>query len=239
MTTEKNAFSLIIPLMRKSSIQRTVDYYASLPDETLSEIILVDFDHPYTQANGLQRPLDRVRVIEVKGHHFFNKSIALNIGCHFAKWDRLIVCDADVLIRKETLISWMSIDHNDDICKYLGVVIESETAERRKGFGICTFSKRCFHRIGGYDSRYLGWGFEDRDYLERLRLSGVTVIEDGEGIHLTHSDEERTRNYHSDDKLQMRQKNLVRYDALLEGNEMREGTLTADLNAFLKQREGR
>jgi glycosyltransferase involved in cell wall biosynthesis len=54
--------------------------------------------------------------------------------------------------------------------------------------GLVLLRKADMLRAGGLNSRLVGWGYEDTDFQTRLQfLLGLTRIEAGEVVHLTHS----------------------------------------------------
>lgn len=67
--------------------------------------------------------------------------------------------------------------------------------------GCNLISKKAFNRIGGYDDRFVGWGFEDTDFRERSKkensvkyLGGKCPIFHLE--HTTHCDQDRSKQPH-------------------------------------------
>lgn len=73
--------------------------------------------------------------------------------------------------------------------------------------GGCTMiSKEAFDRMGGYDSRFIGWGFEDTDFLYRSRkVNRVSYLTDEEAIcwHLHHENAKRLENPHYHNNLRI------------------------------------
>lgn len=66
--------------------------------------------------------------------------------------------------------------------------------------GGCTMiSREAFERMGGYDDRFIGWGFEDTDFLYRSRkVNKVSYLEGKNAIcwHLNHENAKRLENPH-------------------------------------------
>jgi len=63
--------------------------------------------------------------------------------------------------------------------------------------GIILISKEAFFKIGGYNSEFVGWGFEDVDFNKRSKISNkVSRIENEDAIcwHLQHDNTIRTEN---------------------------------------------
>jgi predicted glycosyltransferase involved in capsule biosynthesis len=66
--------------------------------------------------------------------------------------------------------------------------------------GGCTMiSKEAFNRMGGYDDRFIGWGFEDTDFLYRSRkVNKISNIKLDYAVcwHLHHENAKRLENPH-------------------------------------------
>lgn len=63
--------------------------------------------------------------------------------------------------------------------------------------GCNLISKQAFEKMGGYDVRFIGWGFEDTDFLYRSRkLNSVIYLQESEAIcwHMHHDNAIRTEN---------------------------------------------
>lgn len=66
----------------------------------------------------------------------------------------------------------------------------------RQAPGLLFVRRSDFLSIDGYNSRLHGWGWEDQDMIGRLTLgAGLTRIQDGVAIHLSHDDEARMAAY--------------------------------------------
>jgi predicted glycosyltransferase involved in capsule biosynthesis len=80
--------------------------------------------------------------------------------------------------------------------------------------GGCTMiSKDAFYRMGGYDNRFIGWGFEDTDFLYRSRkVNRVSYIQSKDAIcwHLHHENAKRTENPHYNNNLMIFNQNAAR-----------------------------
>lgn len=80
--------------------------------------------------------------------------------------------------------------------------------------GGCTMiSKDAFNRMGGYDDRFIGWGFEDTDFLYRSRkVNRVSYIQSKDAIcwHLHHENAKRTENPHYNNNLMIFNQNAAR-----------------------------
>jgi GT2 family glycosyltransferase len=82
--------------------------------------------------------------------------------------------------------------------RLLQIVDNEEDAENgtRQAPGLLLVRRSDFLAIGGYNSRLHGWGWEDQDMIARLTLgAGLTRIQEGVAIHLSHGDEARIAAY--------------------------------------------
>ncbi len=64
-------------------------------------------------------------------------------------------------------------------------------------FGTMVCQTAEFHRVGGYDERYEGWGDEDADFYDALRFCGAqqTFLPVNQIRHLDHDNAERVKFY--------------------------------------------
>jgi hypothetical protein len=73
---------------------------------------------------------------------------------------------------------------------------EDATDGTRQAPGLLFVRRSHFLSINGYNSRLLGWGWEDQDMIARLTLgAGLTRIQHGEALHLSHDDVARMAAY--------------------------------------------
>jgi hypothetical protein len=199
-----------------------------MPRDLVREIVVVDFDfqHEFSAVARQYAEMKTIRHVHVPQTRYFNKSAAINIGATQATLDSLLICDADVCLTQETLTAFsIGVKHGWAMSpKY---VTESSDYTHRPAPGIVCVDKQDFVGIKGYCSEFQGWGFEDHDFLVRLKRSGVVVTYSGSGNHTSHDDAERVANYYSPDRLQMRETNLLLYEKRMSSNEA-AGTLLKD-----------
>lgn len=152
----------------------------------------------------------------------FSRASAINNGVIRCKYDALVIADADVLIREETLmrglnaldnvpfvIPWgrcIDISRRDsfsiingkriDYDKYLkhpASVRDIRPGKAYKGFDKCAgglqvVNKSFFMDIGGYESRFQGWGYEDTHFCFKVKkaVGDYPIFEDDFIFHLWH-----------------------------------------------------
>lgn len=219
---------LVISVMRKGSLHRITEYYAGVGAGIISSITVVDFDPTWSTS---RRAVDSLRsyphtYIAVPAQRHFNKSVGLNIGITTSPDAMLLMCDADVMIDASTLLQWNHAA-GPDRCSTLERVYESIGCGWRPAPGMLLAHKSAFVAVKGYSNSFQGWGKEDRDILRRLALSGVTVKTSGCGVHLSHGEDERTRNYYVSDRQEMRNRNAQLFEERTSRDE-RYGTLDED-----------
>jgi glycosyltransferase involved in cell wall biosynthesis len=217
--------TMLITTMGKPSLGACLRHY--LAHRNVCSLIVVDFAVDLSDALGCYSDLDgKVNIIEVIGQKHFNKSAAINMGFAEVQTDYLIVCDADVIIEPSTITEWALAKTPGRLIS-LERVIESDGSGTRSGPGICCCATADFSRLGGYSSDYIGWGFEDHDFISRAQRLGIAHTSSGVGTHLSHSDAERTQYYYSHDKQLMREVNKARFETRYR-QDLILGTLLSD-----------
>jgi hypothetical protein len=239
-------FALVIPVMRKPMLKQSLQYYCDLMPDLISNIVVVDYDYAFSKRHNLYKPLSRVKHLSavIEAETYFNKSRAINLGVALSEASYIIGCDADVLINIATLSSWAQtfLDRpSARIALTPTHMVETADGLIRDAPGIVALAARSFLAVQGYSSEFLGWGFEDRDFLWRLNQVGIQVIKTGVADHISHSEIERTQNYPLADgvkgvdaltaRLTMRQRNLVRFAARKDAR-ITTGSLFVDLARY-------
>lgn len=141
----------------------------------------------------------------------FNKAAAVNIGAADAgEGELLCLLDADMLLAPGLLglAAWQVADgcallpYTDALCldpvssrAYIQALqrdVES-SAQVWSGYvlrdppgGCVMVTSADFRALGGFDTRFTGWGGEDRDFVERLEVRGLVRRLAGAMIHLHH-----------------------------------------------------
>jgi hypothetical protein len=239
-------FTLVIPVMRKLTLGRSLQYYADLSPDLIERVVVIDYDYVFSQHHGLYKLPAKVPHLKVviEGETYFNKSRAINLGVALSEARHVIVCDADVLIDVETIASWAQtfLDRpTADIALMPNRMVETADGRTRAAPGIVAFTAQSFIAVEGYSSEFIGWGFEDRDFLWRLDRAGIRVINMGSAAHISHGELERTQNYPPADgggqvdaltaRLKMRERNLLLFAARKE-KRVATGSLFEDLARY-------
>lgn len=80
----------------------------------------------------------------------------------------------------------------------LSIVDNEEDVEdgSRQAPGLLLVHRESFERVGGYNGRLHGWGWEDQDMIARLTLAeGLRRVQSGKAQHISHDDVARMRHY--------------------------------------------
>lgn len=155
------------------------------------EIILIEGDEQSElEPQEWDIPNLKYKFVPMSGD--FHKTKLLNIGLSLASGDFVIPYDVDLLPLKDSISVGLQIarsspqvlvtgyrlmsnvpcfDHN---LQDLGIAPEDSHSALRKQmlsrekFGVCPFFSRSkLLKIGGWNERYVGWGAEDQDIIDR------------------------------------------------------------------------
>lgn len=226
---------VIIPATSKPEVKLVVDHLDNFAD-IIGNIIVVDFNRiepslSFGVTGGL-KPLNiNLKYVFVDDERYFNKSKALNIGAGLSSSSLLLICDADVLLDKSffSVATVLSANESAEAIFYTPEYVEeSDTGERRPAPGICMLRRKDYVVIDGYCNEYRGWGMEDMDFLTRLDKASIKRKLHSFGIHLSHPNEDRTKNYHSESVQEMRKENRLRYAEKVNNLQL-YGTLSSDI----------
>lgn len=228
-------FDVVIPATGKPVVNRTVQHLSAL-EVGIGTIVIVDFD---PSEPSLQPALvfgdTQIQTVFVTCQRFFNKSIAINVGFHFTRSSVIVMCDADVLL--EASFFQEAARHylcQPDSRKAFSpcFVQESVCGTRRPAPGIVALNRQHYLAVEGYCSEFIGWGMEDMDFLRRLRAADILLENISSGIHLSHPDTDRVRNYDLRSVDEMRVRNRRLYEQQVQLGQ-RYGTLTRDIHHVL------
>jgi glycosyltransferase involved in cell wall biosynthesis len=155
------------------------------------EIIVVDYGCPDGTSAWVKCNFPAVKVVRVNDDPGFCLSRARNIGAARSLSELICFIDADIKIGAG-LIPWIKTSARSDAVYRAGLVNGRPNFET---FGTAIIPRKIFVSIGGYDEVFRGWGGEDTDIYNRLRMSGVpslaylpTFVSP-----ISHGDDERTK----------------------------------------------
>jgi len=229
-------FDIVISVMNKPSINNVIEHLLGFKS-LLSKIIIVDFDKCKPSFNQLVNQNNNfTKVIYLKNHKTFNKSIGLNIGFYYSKSDFVTFCDGDVLLDIEYFNIIKSDIKRSSKRKFYNpkFVKETENSIIRNAPGICTCNRNDFLKINGFSNKFIGWGMEDNDFISRLKKSGAEQMLVSFGLHLTHSDKERVKNYENQDIEDTRKINKSLFN-IRNNKNILNGSYEFDTNTFINE----
>lgn len=195
--------SIVVPSYKGYS--RLVELFSSLADQEAGgpafEVIVV-IDGPNDGSVELVDEEDRIAVRYVRFPENRGRAAALNAGFDAARGSILIRCDDDLVVppgyvtahvqahdakdqvgavaptRDVHLPSPYARAYGEDAAaRSLAHALSRPAAERwRLWAASCSITRETWERIGPYDHRYQGYGWEDVDYGYRLHAAGTPII---------------------------------------------------------------
>lgn len=149
--------------------------------------VVVDYDCPDGTAAWVSANHPNVKVVRVTDTPGFSAARARNLGGAAATTEWLGFFDADILPAPQFFA---------EVLPQLkaGMHFRAQPLTRQTwGSVICR--REDFELVGGYDEIYEGWGVEDDDLYEALKLNGVVAAGFAGALlsEVRHSDELRTR----------------------------------------------
>jgi hypothetical protein len=197
-------------------VRNIVACLIALRDQTLDSgqvaITVVEFDSEPRWRSVVAPLADHY--VHALGTGRFNKSWAFNVAVRRTAGRAQVLCllDADILADREFLernqarfadpehdahlphTEMLSLDpaSTDDLIEQRGRTGVAPLASARGLLlrdvpgGCLWIRSELFHRIGGFDERYSGWGGEDEDMLVRVAAAGTAAQYDDVLLHLAH-----------------------------------------------------
>jgi predicted glycosyltransferase involved in capsule biosynthesis len=189
------------------------------------------------ELKDIKKTYNDISILFMENDDEFRKALGFNEASKFCDSEVIAFYDVDVLIdpkfleETQKLICEGIYDHvypfNGTFINVLKENFESfiddcnfhflleninrfELASQNSPGGCNLISKKAFDKIGGYDTRFIGWGFEDTDFYERsCRINKVSYLDGMDSIcwHLDHSSAIRVENPHYNDNLKLFIKN--------------------------------
>jgi glycosyltransferase involved in cell wall biosynthesis len=190
--------SLIVPVRdwQQERIDLCIRSFRELDSKVLTEIVIVDFGSEVPVKASPKR--DKFLTLLRLEAGVWSLAEAINAGVAVARNDVVAKTDADILISPASRAEF------DALCGTIGrgdfglglaqatdlppafdpaaafkatrttTTIGRLRAKWGQG-GLVFFAKSTWSELGGFDSRFTGWGNEDNDFAERLRRSGKRV----------------------------------------------------------------
>ena len=129
---------------------------------------------PHIMAYFRHDKLDRriavsLHVVEQAGTSPFNGGKLKNVGFALARDKADYVCFHDV----DYLPLWANYSFSPRPARLIWYGLPVQEVRERFMGGVLMFDNASYARINGYPNNYWGYGFEDRELVERLNLAGI------------------------------------------------------------------
>ena len=157
-------------------------------------------------VDHLKRFVDEIVVCDDDGDPF-SRGASINAGAESVSAETFVICDADLIVPERQLVQALGLGYEDGMVmpfseyRYLNKV---DTDRVQKGAeptlamlpkftvsnsvgGCCVIDSFAFWAVGGFDTRFRGWGGEDRAFHASIdTLVGNVIRIDGPSYHLWH-----------------------------------------------------
>lgn len=172
-----------------------------------------------------------MRIVQHKIGEPFERALLNNVGIRNAKSDYIMCTDVDMILDRRFVATLMQMVDNNVMVESRTMYWKTAIAEKiykneinpynnidackvgrikkRTTAGGCQcLHINAWHKVRGYDERYIGWGSEDYDLLTRVQMAGYKIRWMGENddIMLFHQPHKKTAQQHARD-LEYQEKN--------------------------------
>lgn len=191
--------TLILPVRDwpTERIEASISSFLALNSTKLTEIVIVDFGSQIPVATPNIQDA-RVKLVRLEAS-VWSLSEAINAGVMLATNDLIAKTDADILVDPQALAEFdamvdglekkqfgLGLCQAIDLHQSLGVNEAAAAVAAGQDLlgrlrpkwgqgGLVFFRRDTWNAIGGFDSRFTGWGNEDNDFAERVRRSGQRI----------------------------------------------------------------
>lgn len=131
--------------------------------ESVSEIVVVDFGSEQAISGRDFPSQEKLKIVRVVNPDKWRIGLAINIGCDFASGEAILKLDSDIGVVDLSALSSADLTRSF----FRG---HFQTAVSN---GQCLFAKPHWQAIGGYNEWLSDYGFDDTDFYQRLRRSGI------------------------------------------------------------------
>ena len=207
---ERPAISVILPVMGAERLPLFRAVLASFlgQDENRMEIIVVEQGAPPIYGAGLPDSVTHLVVRPKDATHEFNKSMLLNAAVRRAAAPVVLLHDADVVVPRSYVRSvvgrisagWDAVRPIRFLfclerkpsealmeCGNNGLPTHVDAVQQNNPGLSVALTRERYWEIGGHDERFIGWGGEDVEFLERLKTTRLFAGSYAPAIHLWHS----------------------------------------------------
>ena len=195
--------SVIVAIKDRFNVLKT-SIHSWLLNETIKEIIIVDWSSNDIDTNYLLALDSRIKVIRIDNQENFHLSKAYNIAIQNTTYNHIIKLDVDYFVNPYfKLKDWLHINWEKQFItgfwKYKEIDNSCGFLEFMNGF--VAVKKEFLINAGMYNGNKHGYGYDDCGLYERLEKIGLKrfTINLGKNnipiFHIPHSDFNRTKHY--------------------------------------------
>lgn len=213
------SITIVCAVMNRSDMLK-ISLMSWLKYKEVSRIIVVDWSSSDLSDDFIKFIYfldNRIEIKRVDGEDTFHIASAYNLAVSLVDTEYILKLDVDYVLNpyfnffdnnrlgpKEFFTGdwrWHSLDNNLGFLKFLNGLLYIKTAD--------------FKAVGGYDERFVGYGYEDTDLYNRLEKHGLThrfiCVKDITVYHNPHSDAKRVENYVEKDLKKAMSKNMSKH----------------------------
>lgn len=151
---------------RLHHIQQTLPLMVA---QSADEVIVVDYDCPQGVGDWVEENFNSVKVIRVHDDQGFCVARGRNAGAQNSSSPWICFVDADIKMASG-FVEWMRQNTFSSFFYRCGPTNGKRDFET---YGTFVCHRRAFESVKGYDELFRGWGGEDDDLYDRLKLFNV------------------------------------------------------------------
>lgn len=149
--------------------------------ESIEEILIIDWDSNDINYEELQQIDDRIKIVKISNQPLYNHSQVLNTCIKYAKNDHILKMDVDYILNPYIKLNqWLDIDWERE---FMAGSWNQNILDNKIGFiehlnGFMCIHKKHIQNVGGYNENFTGYGWEDCELYIRLQkeLGLVKII---------------------------------------------------------------
>jgi hypothetical protein len=171
--------SLIVGIKNRYN-QLKVALMSWIIQESIDEILIIDWDSNDIDYQQLQQMDDRIRIIKIDNQPLYSHSQVLNTCVKYAKNDHILKMDVDYILNPYIKLNqWLDIDWQRE---FMAGSWNQNILDNKIGFiehlnGFMCIHKKHIQNIGGYNENFTGYGWEDCElYIRLQKESGLVKI---------------------------------------------------------------
>lgn len=143
--------SIIVTWRDRIELSMTIDSMIDCVSMLGGEVVIVNFSGDEQMLRSQLPTNESIRIVNVSGEKFFNKSAAQNVGALSASYEILFFCDCDIIVERQEMIALVNSVSSErgifaTVAGVTETVINSRNASHVTKFGytlnICTADGR-------------------------------------------------------------------------------------------------